>query len=80
MCKDNDKDKESAGGEVIELLPGGNQPNITVQALRDLKANLSAYTEYVILIAGLQKTKYDALRKEGFNDIQAIELSRSVFG
>lgn len=46
------------------------------KALITLKADLPAYEEFQMINAKLTKRKYDLLVKEGFNEVQALELSK----
>lgn len=48
------------------------------QAVKELKENMPAMLEHIILTARLTKAKYDALIKEGFTKEQAIELCKTL--
>ncbi len=63
----------------LHVLHGGGKPNITKDALRNLRDGFEDAKQYVELIAGLQRAKYEALVKQGFNPDQALELSKQVF-
>lgn len=63
----------------IRVLEGGKTPNMTAEAVRQMRANLPALLEHMALMAELQKSKFDALKSNGFTDAQALELCRSVF-
>ena len=64
-----------------KLVPidGGGSPNVSKEAIEQLKKTLPDLVEYVLLMAKLSKVKYDALIKEGFSKQEAIELSKTVF-
>ncbi len=64
----------------IRLLEGGKTPNVAADALREIRANLPALLEYMDLTAELEKAKFDALKRNGFSDAQALELCRIFFG
>ena len=63
----------------ITSIEGSNKPNPTADAIRQMKANLPELLMHMTTLAVLQKAKFDALRKEGFNDAQALELSKNIF-
>lgn len=65
--------------ENIRVLEGGKTPNLTADALRQLRANRLALLEHVVLMAELQKAKFDALKSNGFTDAQALDLCKNVF-
>jgi hypothetical protein len=44
--------------------------------VKQLADNLLAHIEYVQLNAKVQRTKYEALVKEGFTEQQALELTK----
>lgn len=63
----------------IRVLDGGKTPNMTAEAVRQLRANLPALMDHAVLVAELQRVKFDALKSQGFTDAQALELCKSVF-
>lgn len=46
-------------------------------ALAELRDSLPIQIEYVVMTAQLTRAKFNALRKEGFTEAQAIELCRT---
>jgi hypothetical protein len=65
--------------EKIRVLEGGKTPNIAADAVRQMIADSAVLVEYVILTAKLQRAKFVALKQEGFDDSQALELCKKVF-
>jgi hypothetical protein len=63
----------------IVVLDGGKTPNLTAEALREMRANMPLFLEHMAMMAELQRAKFDALKKNGFTDAQALDLCRSVF-
>lgn len=56
-------------------LPGTKPPNPFTDLLRELPNVI----QHIQVISKLQREKYLALISEGFNDQQAIELSKNLF-
>ncbi len=69
---------EKDGTKLIKIT-GGHKPDITKNALREFRAKMELTIEYVGLMAKLTRSKFDALKKEGFTDAQALELSKVIF-
>lgn len=63
----------------VTALEGGNKPNPSKEAIRNMVENLPMLVEYAKLMAQLHRAKYLALKAEGFEDNQALELCKSVF-
>lgn len=61
--------------EDIKLLPKGALSEME-KSLIMLKADLPTYEEFQEINAKLTKRKYDLLIKEGFNEVQALELCK----
>ncbi len=59
-------------------LPGGDNLNEMKESLRQLKVILPEMLEYMKITAELHRTKYCALKEQGFSDVQALELSRDL--
>lgn len=62
----------------LTLLPGGGKPDAAREALRELKAGLDAHLELQVVVARIQRSKYNALIDVGFTEAQALELCRSI--
>lgn len=65
--------------EKVRVLEGGKTPNMTADAVRQMRANLPMLREHVELLAELQWVKFNALVDKGFSEGHAIELCKSVF-
>ena len=63
----------------ITVIDGGKTPNLTAEALREMRANMPLLLEHMAMMAELQRAKFDALKKQGFTDTQALDLCRSIF-
>lgn len=59
-------------------IDGGAKPNITKDAMAQLMADLPGLLQYQGVIATLQRARFLALVKEGFTEVQALELSKDV--
>lgn len=55
-------------------------PSKLRESLADMREQMPALLEYVVMTAQLTRARYNALRKEGFTEKQAIELCRSETG
>ncbi|OGS95955.1 MAG: hypothetical protein A3K04_10020 [Gallionellales bacterium RBG_16_56_9] len=62
----------------VVAIAGGGTKNLTKEAVRMLNQNLPDMIEYAQLMAQLQKAKFDALKKQGFDDAQALELCKTA--
>jgi len=62
----------------VSLLPGIPEPNKMRDELKKLNNSFSFYTEYLKIAAKLTRVKYLALKKQGFTEKQAIELSKTL--
>ena len=63
----------------ITSISGSNTKDPVAETIRNLQANLPLYQKHMQTMAALQKAKYDALLKEGFNKEQALELCKNIF-
>ena len=50
--------------------------NEFAEAVRELRKNLSAHMDYLVIDAQLKRKKFDSLTKEGFSEVQALELCK----
>ena len=62
----------------LTVLPGGAMKNNALEAIRQFSESLPILIEHSQLMAKLHKAKFDALKAEGFNDAQALELCKVV--
>ena len=62
----------------VTALPGGSTPNVSKDALRNLKADLEHHIECQRALAPVYRAKYLALLEEGFTEAQAIELCKNL--
>lgn len=60
----------------LKSIKGDNKPNEFQEALRNMKDLMSDTIEFLVIDAQLKKAKYDALRNEGFQPHQALELCK----
>jgi len=61
----------------LTLLPPADLSDME-KALLLIKDNLEVYLEFQEYQAIITRSKYDALIKEGFNEIQALELCKTL--
>lgn len=61
------------------VLPGGNTPALSKEALRELRVNLPQILEYFSITAQMHRAKYAALLNEGFTGKEALELCKILF-
>ena len=45
-----------------------------------MQSNIQEQIGFMAYIAQMQKIKYDALKKEGFEDSEALELCKDLYG
>jgi len=64
-----DKDK-------LTVFPGGAAANEIKNAVRQFAEAMSDHCEFLKLNAQLLKTKFDALKEQGFTEQQALELCK----
>lgn len=86
----NEKKENSEDVKDIKLALSFNKPDLDEstkdmsiermkKAIQYLHSVIPLMKEQSTLIAKLTRTKYDALRNEGFTEKQALELSKSLF-
>jgi len=82
----SDKDDEQKGKDNILIMPGAPPPNLSadqmkkmIEAGQRLMEQMPALIDFFKISAKLTRAKFDALKKEGFNDQQALELCRILF-
>lgn len=66
-------------GNLISLEGGGNK-NALREEVEAMRQNLPHFIEHVKMIAELSKAKYDACIEQGFDENQALELSKNPLG
>jgi hypothetical protein len=64
--------------ENIHPIFGGNNTDAIKQEIKEFINALPQRLELIVVLARLQKAKYDALILEGFSEVQALELCKSV--
>jgi hypothetical protein len=62
----------------VVSLDGGKTPDKFAESFRELKKNIKILQEYQFLLASLHRSKFLALKEEGFNDEQALELCKNL--
>jgi hypothetical protein len=62
----------------VVSLDGGKTPDKLAEALRDFKRNYEVFQEYHVMLAGIHRSKFLALKLAGFNDEQALELCKNL--
>ena len=62
----------------LTVFPGGATKNQSLEAIRQFRECLPILIEHTQLMAKLHKAKFDALKTEGFDDAQALELCKVV--
>ena len=83
----SDKDDEQKGKDSkdnVLMMPGVTDPNPdktkqAIEAGNRLKENIHLMVEFFEINAKLTRAKFDALKKEGFTDAQALELCQTLF-
>lgn len=80
----SDEDKEKEGKDNVRLFPGVTDFNpdrmkMAIESGKRLRENIHLMVEFFELNAELTRIKFDALKKKGFNDQQALELCRILF-
>lgn len=63
----------------IHVLQGGASPDHDAEAIRKLRGSMPYLIQHMALMAELHRAKFDALKKQGFSDSQAIELCKQIF-
>lgn len=58
----------------IRSITGGATPNETAEALRRLRAEMPHMAERLEMMAQVTWIKFQALKKAGFNEVQALQL------
>lgn len=64
---------------MIKAINGAGKPNAMKEGVRQLVEELPLMLEHGRLIAKLHRSKYLALKAEGFSDPEALELCKNVF-
>lgn len=72
----DDKDEKKKN---LFVLPGGGNPNVSQEGLRIMREQMPVMMEFFEIQAKLRRAKFDALKKEGFTDEQAVEFCRAIF-
>jgi hypothetical protein len=63
----------------LKQFPGGNEPNATKEAIRNMKEQLPAMSEYYKIVAKMTRLKFDALLVEGFSPEEALKLCKRLY-
>lgn len=58
---------------------GKGKSSLSKDTFREFKENFKMHCEFIAMQAKMTKIKFDALKEEGFNDVQALELSKTLF-
>lgn len=58
------------------VFPGAGKKDANRDAIRKFRENIPIIIEHQLLMAQLHKAKFDALKAEGFDDAQALELCK----
>lgn len=66
--------------KVISLKGGKSKDSEFQQALRAMREGFQEQIEYFAVLSSLHKAKFDACKREGFSDQQALELSKNLYG
>jgi len=57
---------------------GGNTPNVTKDAVRQMATMQPEIVEYLRMMAKFHREKYLALKTEGFSHTEALELCKII--
>lgn len=62
----------------VTQIKGNKGENPLKDAINEFKENLDMNIEYYNLVAKLKKEYFDSLKKEGFSDVEALELVKTM--
>ena len=63
----------------LKVFNGKGEKNELSEVIRNLKETITEQIELQIIVAQLQKARFDELKKQGFSDNHAIELCQKIF-
>jgi hypothetical protein len=73
----SDENKENKNN--IFMFPGAPPPDVASDVIKRMWADIPFLIQYFAVTARLTREKFDAMKKEGFSDEQAIELCKRLF-